>query len=476
MTTTNTDHHELPAWAVEFAHAEPGHAPMPEMFRIALREAGVGVLLAAASGRVLSSNPEAWRLTGCHEADLLGRPIADLLHCPDHTSPLDITHLISTHHRARVDVLVRRPDDTRQPCELTISAFDDDTSSSRFALCVLHDTTEFEERLARTRQTLRGVVDSLMDPWVLLAPVRADGRITDFMYVDANDAAAAHNKTSRNQLVGQRLNNILPEHWRTGLFDAYVDVIATGDPLGLDEHPFSSELTTGTETRWYDNRATRVGDLLSLTWRDVTDRVTLRQRLTVSATTDHATGLLNRTALLATASETDAPDTGPERRGVTGERQAVLFIDLDGLKHVNDTLGHSWGDRLIEAVAHQLSAQVRETDLVARIGGDEFAILATGLRDHNDLDGLVNKCLTAAATPITIGPHRVTPSVRIGTAWRESGEPFQQTLDRADNELYARKRNRLPHERSRIENHPVMHWHQAAAPANNPGSIGDSAL
>ena len=103
--------------------------------------------------------------------------------------------------------------------------------------------------------------------------------------------------------------------------------------------------------------------------RDVTERVRLEEELTHQAFHDGLTGLANR-ALFR-----DRLDQSLSRSSRTGEPLAVLFVDLDGFKQVNDTLGHDAGDQLLEEVARRFATAIRPSDTLARLGGDEFALL-----------------------------------------------------------------------------------------------------
>jgi PAS domain S-box-containing protein len=115
-------------------------------------------------------------------------------------------------------------------------------------------------------------LDVLLDPLVLFEAVRDDtGRIVDFVYAEANQAACEYNLMSRDELVGSRLLDLLPGHRESGLFAAYVDVVETGRPLSLDGLAYTPEVLG--EQRWFDVRAVKVDDGLSYTWRDVTDRI-----------------------------------------------------------------------------------------------------------------------------------------------------------------------------------------------------------
>jgi PAS domain S-box-containing protein len=122
------------------------------------------------------------------------------------------------------------------------------------------------------RAALRATADSLLDPHVRLDSVRDDsGQIVDFVYVDANPAACAYNRLDYQDLVGARLLDLQAGSTGTGLLDQYAHVVETGEPLVLDDIVYAQELRGGQE-RHYDVRAMRVGDGLSYTWRDVTER------------------------------------------------------------------------------------------------------------------------------------------------------------------------------------------------------------
>lgn len=117
---------------------------------------------------------------------------------------------------------------------------------------------------------LRATIDSFMDPHVLLRPVRrSDGRIIDFSFVDANNAACHVNGTPRHELLGRRLLDVFPGHHQSGLFDRLVTTIESGVALQLDDFPYDGDTRWG-GGRYFDQRAVGVGADLSYTWRDVT--------------------------------------------------------------------------------------------------------------------------------------------------------------------------------------------------------------
>jgi len=123
---------------------------------------------------------------------------------------------------------------------------------------------------------------------------------------------------------------------------------------------------------------------------------------------------------------------------------AMLFIDLDGFKRVNDTHGHDTGDRLLQAIAVRLPRLVRPSDTVARIHGDEFVILCEDLHDQADLDLIVERIRLSFERPFQLGDVQVSITASIGIAFVEGGGQVTQALvTLADKAMYAARR-KLP--------------------------------
>lgn len=158
--------------------------------------------------------------------------------------------------------------------------------------------------------------------------------------------------------------------------------------------------------------------------------IELRQR----GDTDTLTGLANRRSLEAFHRRCAA---SAARSGV---EVLVAVADVDRFKVVNDSHGHVTGDRVLRSVADALQGAVRESDLVARTGGDEFVICALGIPE-NSIEGLVDRLLAVASRPVTSdGSPEVTLS--IGTAVGAGTDSLEALLERADREMYERKRSR----------------------------------
>ena len=124
----------------------------------------------------------------------------------------------------------------------------------------------------------RAVMDALLDPWILLHPVRdAEDRIVDFTYVDLNRRAADFATAKRINLLGSRLGERRAELRSAGLIARLADVVESGLPLVLDEHPYPAGPGGGSPRR-FDVRASVVGDGVAVTWRDATERYEQHRR------------------------------------------------------------------------------------------------------------------------------------------------------------------------------------------------------
>ncbi len=170
-----------------------------------------------------------------------------------------------------------------------------------------------------------------------------------------------------------------------------------------------------------------------LTYEDITARARSDARIAFMAQHDPLTGLPNR-ALFAERL------AGALSALADGGGVALMLIDLDRFKEINDTRGHPIGDRLLRVVAERLAACIRPQDTVARLGGDEFAIIQAGARDMHDAQELASRVLGAMANPFAIDGGRLEMCASIGIAVAPEHGGSQETLLRnADTALYRAK-------------------------------------
>ena len=169
------------------------------------------------------------------------------------------------------------------------------------------------------------------------------------------------------------------------------------------------------------------------THEDITERRRVEDRITHLAHYDALTDLPNR-ALFHEQLTRELARIAP------GEQLAVLYIDIDEFKSVNDTLGHLIGDELLKSVAVSLGRCIRDTDFVARLGGDEFAIVQTGVGTTDDVTDLVTRVLNTIREPYECLGHQVTTDASIGIALApQHGADLDQILKNADLAMYAAK-------------------------------------
>jgi len=152
------------------------------------------------------------------------------------------------------------------------------------------------------------------------------------------------------------------------------------------------------------------------------------------ASYDSLTGLPNRNLIQ------DRIDQQLLRSRRSGAYFAVMFLDLDDFKSINDSLGHSAGDQLIIEVGKRLNALLREEDTVGRLGGDEFIILVNNFKNTDDIVGVANKILTEIRNPIVISGHTIHTAVSIGiTVYPSDGDSTHSLMKNADTAMYESK-------------------------------------
>jgi diguanylate cyclase (GGDEF)-like protein len=200
---------------------------------------------------------------------------------------------------------------------------------------------------------------------------------------------------------------------------------------GGDSSDFCAELQSGRALEFAVQPMENGGMVLVV--QDVTERKVAEAKINHLARFDPLTGLPNRTILRSRMEEA-------LMRCEAGERFAVHFIDLDQFKQVNDTLGHSRGDMLLQAVADRLRAIVRQNDIIARFGGDEFVVLQPAIKDTDEASLLASRILKTLGASYQIDGKEVAISASVGIAFGpKDGVDADQLLKKADMALYRAK-------------------------------------
>ncbi|MBC3191965.1 EAL domain-containing protein [Pseudonocardia sp. C8] len=255
--------------------------------------------------------------------------------------------------------------------------------------------------------------------------------------LEANETAAAMLGYSRARMGRMRVGDVIPvddapELWaeRHRLLDGTLDRLRFVRPVRRAD---DAEI-------WIDAVVTPLREaggpphLLVAVLSDVTEQLELQQRLEHQASHDPLTGLPNRSLFFDRLAAAMAED------GADGSRPGVCYLDLDGFKVVNDTLGHQAGDRLLQALADRLrSALEPDGHLVARMGGDEFVVLVPRSTDRAELEDVAGRALGTVRRPVRIDGRDIVISASVGVVRHDGELGPDQLMQAADTTLYSAK-------------------------------------
>jgi predicted signal transduction protein with EAL and GGDEF domain/FixJ family two-component response regulator len=245
------------------------------------------------------------------------------------------------------------------------------------------------------------------------------------------------------RFVGKRLEQVFPKELARA-------ARATMSGAGAGKRTtYEFAVGDGKDRRWFEARLRpqQDGPLVIVT-RDTTERRRAKDRIEYLAYYDTLTRLPNRQLFVRAAAR------AMKEAKLTGNMLALLYLDLDRFKRINDNLGHSVGDALLQNVARRLERTVRDSDIVcrndvsdvqdatrvARLGGDEFVVLVTGLGDEKEAVAIAERIQRSLAEPFDCGAHRlvVTPSIGIALYPRDARD-IEDLLVKADMAMYQAK-------------------------------------
>ena len=382
--------------------------------------------------RIAFVNGALCRMLGYTERELLGRNVTDVLAPEDRDWMMD-------RHAARLrgedvpshyqfDAL--RKDGSRCTMMMSIGflRLDDGGVGAVGSVKDLSRELEISRRLREKELELRRILDNLPDV---------------FYRTDENGRLTLVSPACK-EIVGYEQEEVLGRN----LADLYADPDARqttleefrrhrGRPVHVEtplRHKEGHVVWVSTNAYARYDRDGRFIGVEGIT-RDITSRKNLENQLRYLADHDHLTGLLNRKGFTEQLGRAVAAC----RR--ESEQLSLVYIDLDGFKGVNDRLGHQVGDQVLVDVAGTLGDSFREADAVARIGGDEFAVLLQGTPDAWQLDNLVERFSATLAQSLDPSGEPTLLSASIGTAsYPNDGVTADELLLRADANMYSMKR------------------------------------
>jgi len=412
-----------------------------EFFQTIFMEAGDGIFLIDEQGRMLEMNPRGCEILGYSRAELLGQPVMKF-HPPD-----EIERIIGGLARLAEERLIImesafiRKDGVRIPVEITGKML-----SNNYIIGLLRNITErkqAEQVLRENEEKFRALVEHSPDGVIL---VDENGNIIEW-----NRGQEKISGLKKSAVLGKTIwqvqLDLLPEHHRSDV--KYIElrtdtqeILRSGIGASLNE-PFEMEIRSGNDSvktveivRY--SYKTHFGYRMGCILRDVTRRKQFETILEHHALHDFLTDLPNR-RLLQDRLEHGLARSKREQHGMV----AVMIIDLDHFKQINDTFGHAAGDQVLRITGQRLQNCLRKSDTAGRMGGDEFTLVIADVRGEESCRVLAQKLLSTLSEPMEINGKNVQVTASIGICLDDADDRESATLLRqADIALYQAKQYR----------------------------------
>jgi diguanylate cyclase (GGDEF)-like protein/PAS domain S-box-containing protein len=406
-----------------------------ERIEAIFRSVADGVIVVDRRLTVIAMNPVARNLTGTGVANPEGMPLAQALESIDTKDEGSIAAAVrACLRRGRLGTATCCPPAqcgprTERAVEHSISPITDQRGRIQGAVVVLRDVSErsrLQRQLVDAADYARNLIETSLD---VMMVIDMDGLITD-----VNRAAETATGTTRSQLVGSHFSASFsaPDSAHKALERLFPDGIVRDLPLAI-ARPDAIPTQVSCNITPYRDAAGQICGAFVVA-RDVTEMRQVQTMLEFQASHDALTALPNRRRFHEHIQRSMAES------GVSGRPVAVMLLDIDDFKDVNDTLGHAAGDELLQTIAGRLAQCLRATDTVARLGGDEFAMLIDDFEQVEDIHRIADKVLQTVTAPIQLDGNEVTVSCSIGVSvFPHDPGDADSLLRNADTALYRAK-------------------------------------
>jgi diguanylate cyclase (GGDEF)-like protein/PAS domain S-box-containing protein len=406
-----------------------------ERFRTIFHAAAIGINLCDTDGRVVQTNPKLQDMLGYTSDELLGLRFQDITHPDDIASDLALYDDLVAGRRDHYQLEKRylRKDGTHVWVRLTVSFLESSVERRQYTTAMVEDITDrkaTEQELRESEERYRRLVEVSPDA----IAVYSDGKL---VYVNPA-AVRLLGASSPGELVNTPVLEIVHPADRAWVAERVRRTMAMG---GVNEPAVQRLVRLDGQTIHAEVAAAPImyagkpaGQIMI---RDATERAQFEERLRHQALHDVLTGLANRTLLQDRLGQLLA---AAHRKNTSF---ALLLLDLDRFKDINDAFGHHAGDELLRELGTRLLTALRESDTVARLGGDEFALLLP----ETDTAGAVRtaeKVLATIAQPFELEGQRLDVGASVGIVlYPEHGTDGTALLQHADLAMYTAKRANL---------------------------------
>jgi diguanylate cyclase (GGDEF)-like protein/PAS domain S-box-containing protein len=402
-----------------------------KLLAAALEAAANSISITDPTGTILWTNPAFSALSGYAAEEMLGvnrRALKSGVH--DEEFYKTMWAAIVSGKMWRGEIINRRKNGAITPEEMTITPFSSQPGEVTHFITINQDITErkkTEAALIEAKEKYRAIFE---DAVVGIFQATPDGRL-----VDVNRAfATMHGYESPEQLLAETSQSAHPIFIRTVLLDEWNQVLEEHGTIRSAE---VEVMCRDGSHKWVlvNIRAVRSADgevvLHDGTVEDISERKLAQQQVTYLAYYDALTGLPNR-MLLHDRLNNALAAAARQARNV-----ALLFLDLDRFKVINDSLGHSFGDLVLQQVANRLKNEIRQHDTVARVGGDEFLILLTDIENMAEVDAIAMRIVESITGEFVIREHSLSVTCSLGVSiFPDHGRDAETLIKNADAAMY----------------------------------------
>jgi len=406
-----------------------------ELAQALMRCAGTGIYIVQ-DGKFQYVNSLFQELTGYSGSELLGKYSLDLVHPEDREtvrkkaveslkvgSPLPYEYRFVKKDGEVIWVLEKVTSTEYKGKRATVGSFMDIT-----------ERKQLEETIKKSEERYRTILEEIQDTYF------ETDLAGDIIF--ANDAMCRTMGYPKEELIGMNYKTFAAKEDVEVLYRDFNRVYRTGETInGLSYRFVQKNGTVGFGELSISAIKNDKGEVIAFRGiaRDVTERIRLEQELADIATHDFLTGLPNRLLLQ------DRLTVGLNQARRNETMLAVMMLDLDRFKVVNDTFGHNIGDKLLKDAGERLVGLVRKSDTVARVGGDEFLVLLPQVASIGNTARVAQKILSAFRKPFMLNSYEIRITTSIGIAvYPEDGDDVDDLLTNADTAMYwvkAQERN-----------------------------------
>jgi len=402
-------------------------------YRALFEQSGDAIFIIDAVGYITDANHQVMQLFGYDYGEILGKRADDLVHDSEKQVCADKLKMALLGMQPPIyEHIFQRKDGSVFPAEINLSPARGTDGKVHYVQCIVRDISQrkaAERALQESGRRYQTLFSQSLDAIFIIG---LDGYI-----LDANPGAA--------KMLGYEVEEMKGLHVR--VFSAPDEKIHTNHVIakllaGETLLPYERLAIKKDGTIFpVEVRAVLVRDAdgnplyIQSASHNITERKNFEQQLHHLATHDPLTGLPNRSLFF------DRLQHALARARRTKRKVAILFIDLDGFKQVNDTYGHAIGDRLLQAITKRLETCFRESDTLARMGGDEFTLILENITGLEQAITLSERVLSSLEELFLIQGHEISVSASLGLSlFPEDGEEGELLVNHADNAMYAAKR------------------------------------